>query len=122
MRQLSGHHFTKKQFTSCYEYNLDRNHILVWEQNRRVCGCGILNIHYYLHFSLKSAEVVNLVVDENARGRGIGKELLTALEQIAIDNGCGWIELGSGKHRKDAHRFYEREGFVQTHYKLTKEL
>jgi hypothetical protein len=37
-----------------------------------------------------------------------------------IDNGCTCIEVGSGKQREDAHRFYEREGFVCDHYKFTK--
>ena len=122
MKQLSRHDFTKEQFESCYFYNLENNHILVHEQDKHICGCGVLNISYHLHFSRKTAEIVNLVVDVNARSCGIGKELLASLEQIAIDNGCVCIELDSAKHREDAHRFYEREGYASTHYKLTKEL
>jgi len=122
MRQLSRYEFTREQFESCYRYNLENYHVLVFEQNNHVCGCGILSIHYLLHFSCKTAEIVEIIVDENARNRGIGRELLAALEQIAVGNGCVRIELDSGKHRMDAHRFYEREGFESTHFKFTKEL
>ena len=122
IRQLSRHYFTKEQFEPCYLHNLKYNHILVCEYNKHIGGCGILCIHYSLHYSQKSAEVVNLIVDENARNCGIGKELLTSLEKIAIDNECVYLEVSSGKQREAAHRFYEREGFALTHYKLTKKL
>ena len=122
MRQLSRHEFTDEQFEDCYLYNLENNHVLLYEQDENIYGCGILGIHYPLDYARRVAEVVELIVDENARGQGIGKKLITALEQIAIDNGCACIFLGSGKNRKDAHRFYEREGFVSSHYKFTKGL
>ncbi|MCL1829479.1 MAG: GNAT family N-acetyltransferase [Oscillospiraceae bacterium] len=120
MRQLSRHDFTKEQFEDCYLYNLEKGRVLVYEEGNIVCGCAVFAIHYHLHFSCKTAEIINLIVDEHARNRGIGKELLTALEQIAKDNGCVRVEVDSGKHREAAHRFYEREGFASTHYKLTK--
>jgi len=94
----------------------------VCEENKSICGCGILSIHYPLHFSRKSAEIVNLIVDANFRNRGIGKKLLASLEQIAVSRGCVCVKLDSGKQREDAHRFYYREGFVNDHYKFTKEL
>jgi len=122
IRQLSRHHFTKEQFESCYLYNLENNRILVCEENKSIRGCGVLSIHYPLHFSRKSAEVVSLIVDANSRNRGIGKKLLVSLEQIAASHGCACIKLDSGKQREDAHRFYCREGFVNDHYKFTKEL
>ena len=123
MKQLSRHEFTKEQFIDCYLYNLERGRVLVYEKDGGiVCGCIVFNIHYPLHFSRKTAEIVCLIVDKSVRSSGIGKELLVSFEQIAIDNGCVCIELGSGKHREDAHRFYEREGYASTHYKLTKEL
>ncbi len=122
MRQLSSHSFTKKQFEDCYLSNINYQIILVWEEEGMVCGLGVLTINYPLHFSDKSAEIVNLIVDAKIRGRGIGKELLAAMEQIAKQNGCVKLEVASGKPREDAHRFYEREGFDNTHYKLTKPL
>ena len=122
IRQLSSHDFTKAQFEDCYLFNLDKGHILVYEDENIVCGCIAFNIHYSLHFSRKTAEIVNLIVAESCRSTGIGAELLATVEQIAVDNGCTRLEVASSKRRKDAHRFYEREGYATTHYKLTKGL
>ena len=123
IKQLSSHEFSKEQFSGCYLYNLEKGRVLVYEKDHHnICGCLVFNIHYPLHFSRKSAEIVNLVVDESVRNRGIGRELLSYFEQIAIDNGCVCIEVDSGKQRKSAHRFYERDGFVCNHYKFTKGL
>jgi len=122
MRQLSRHDFTNEQFEDCYLYNLENNHILVYEQDKKIYGCGILSIYYPLDYSRKVAEIVELIVDEDVRSRGIGKKLLKFLEQIAINNECVCLSLDSGKPRADAHRFYKREGFINTHYKFTKGL
>jgi PhnO protein len=122
MQQLSSHEFTKEQFEDCYSFNLVKRNIFVYEKDHFICGCVIYNIHYYLHFSRKTAEIVSLIVDENYRGQGIGKELLSAIEQIAAGSECVCLEVASGKQREDAHRFYTREGFAFDHYKFTKEL
>jgi len=122
MRQLSRHNFTKEQFELCYFHNLAHNFILVYEHNEHLCGCGVLSLNYHLHFSQKTAEVLDLIVDEKSRSQGIGKKLLAALEQIAIDHRCVCLEIDSGIQREEAHRFYIREGLRQTHLKFTKML
>ena len=122
IRQLSTHEFTKAQFDNCYSYQIEKGQALVYEKDSNILGCIAYDIHYHLHYSRKTAEIVNLVVDENCRSAGIGMDLLAAVEQIAIDSGCVCLEVDSNKKREDAHRFYEREGFVSSHYKLTKEL
>jgi len=120
MRQLSSHDFSWTQFEACYLHNLQTSYILVNEENRQINGCGILCIQYLLHFSIKTAEIINLIVDENARSQGIGRALIETMEQIAHENGCEFIEVASGKHRQDAHRFYAREGFTSNHIKFRK--
>ena len=80
IRQLSNRDFTKEQFDDCYLYNIEKGCVLVYEKDNIICGCLAFNIHYPLHFSRKTAEIVNFVVDENIRNCGIGKDLLTAFE------------------------------------------
>jgi GNAT superfamily N-acetyltransferase len=55
------------------------------------------------------AWVEDLAVDPSRRSTGIGKALLDAAKQWAVDNGATHLELDSGDGRLDAHRFYERE-------------
>ncbi|MCH8994292.1 MAG: GNAT family N-acetyltransferase [Chloroflexi bacterium] len=52
----------------------------------------------------------DLVVDRAARSGGVGKALLAAAADWARERGCTHLVLSSGWDRKDAHRFYEREG------------
>jgi GNAT superfamily N-acetyltransferase len=53
----------------------------------------------------------DLVTLPEARSTGYGAALVDWLLQLAKDEGCQEVHLDSGVERKDAHRFYEREGF-----------
>ena len=54
--------------------------------------------------------VEDLAVSPNHRSEGVGKALLDAAKEWAREHGATHLELDSGLARKDAHRFYEREG------------
>jgi GNAT superfamily N-acetyltransferase len=54
-------------------------------------------------------------VDESARGLGHGEALIEQAVEEARQAGCYKVSLTSNKRRGEAHRFYERLGFVQTH-------
>jgi len=70
------------------------------------------------------AEVLGLVVDESARGGGIGAALLHAAEEWARSAGCAHVRVRSRVERERAHRFYQRAGFarVKTQAVLAKPL
>jgi GNAT superfamily N-acetyltransferase len=55
------------------------------------------------------AWVEDLAVHPGARSRGIGKALLDAAKQWAVQRGAVHLELDSSDSRADAHRFYDRE-------------
>ncbi|MGE0080502.1 MAG: GNAT family N-acetyltransferase [Thiohalomonadaceae bacterium] len=54
--------------------------------------------------------VDDLVTASTCRSRGHGAHLLAWLKRTAAEHGCAQLHLDSGIQRKDAHRFYEREG------------
>lgn len=56
--------------------------------------------------------VDDLVTAASARSRGHGAALMRWLADFARRHGCGQLHLDSGTHRKDAHRFYLREGMT----------
>ncbi len=60
----------------------------------------------------RQAEIAGLIVDEGARGAGIGRALLGAAESWARGQGCRAIRVRSNVVRERAHAFYQREGFV----------
>lgn len=104
------------------EIDADGNQrLVVAERNGQVIGTLQLTLIPGLARRGSKRGLVEAVrVHTDARGLGLG----TTLMRWAIDesraNGCGLVQLTSDKSRTDAHRFYERLGFVASHegYKL----
>lgn len=60
------------------------------------------------------AEISGLVVDQNARCRGVGARLLLEAEQWARMNGCHRISVRSNVVRGRAHQFYLKHAYECT--------
>ena len=58
-------------------------------------------------------EAVRVRLDR--RGQGIGDAMMRWAIDRCRQRGCGLVQLTSDARRKDAHRFYERLGFVPSH-------
>lgn len=58
------------------------------------------------------SEIESVIVDEPLRGRGIGVAMMRWAVEEARQAGCTRVQLTSNVARKDAHRFYERLGFL----------
>jgi GNAT superfamily N-acetyltransferase len=74
-------------------------------------------IHVHLAHSLAvdgRVEVAGLVVDENHRGRGVGRVLMERAEIWAREKNCTSVRLRSNVLRGAAHLFYERLGYRET--------
>ena len=98
--------------------------LLVAELDGRVVG--MLQVTYIPGLSRRGAWRANIEavrVDSGVRGRGIGAWLMSRALEHARKRGCRLAQLTSDRRREDAHRFYARFGFVDTHvgYKLTLE-
>ena len=49
------------------------------------------------------------------RSKGLGRQMIQWAIEQARHRGCGMVQLTSNKKRLDAHRFYERLGFLKSH-------
>ncbi len=60
-------------------------------------------------------------IGETWRAHGIGQKMFEWAIAECARHGCTLVQLTTDKHRVDAHRFYEKLGFVASHegYKLT---
>jgi GNAT superfamily N-acetyltransferase len=67
-------------------------------------------IVYTTPFWIK-ARLDEVVVDESARGKGVGAALVGASLDLAREKGVEVVELQSGVHRAEANRRYPRMGF-----------
>jgi len=66
------------------------------------------------HAALR-AQVEAVRVRGDFRSSGLGAALLEWAVEEARRRGCGLVQLSSDKSRVNAHRFYERLGFVASH-------
>jgi len=74
-------------------------------------------VHAFLTSRIESdqfAELGGFVVDEEYRGKGIGKQLLNAVELWASDKGIKKLRIRSRSTRINAHEFYKKLGFTKT--------
>ncbi|GGY03794.1 hypothetical protein GCM10007386_38240 [Pseudoduganella dura] len=66
--------------------------------------------------------ITSMVVDERHRGSGVGGALIGAAEQWFAAAGCVKVEVTSSDRRLDAHRFYERHGFLRDGQRLARNI
>lgn len=85
--------------------------VLIAREGRQVVGTTTV-IVYTTPFWIK-ARLDEVVVDAQARGRGVGEALVKASLEVGRRAGAQVAELQSGKGpvRAAAHRLYERMGF-----------
>jgi GNAT superfamily N-acetyltransferase len=76
---------------------------------------GWIHAFYVINLESKSfVEIGGMVVDEYYRGKGIGKKLIEKVEGWAIQKECNRLRVRSNVKRKNAHKFYNRRGFIET--------
>ena len=61
---------------------------------------------------IKTLYIDDLCVDENLRGKHIGKELYEAAVRLAKDSGCYNLTLNVWSCNPSAMKFYEAQGLV----------
>ena len=84
-----------------------------------LCGVQAMTTLYYD----SCLWVCDLVTDAARRREGIGRLLLSEVEQWAGRNGFAQIALSSGRQRIEAHRFYiENMRYDQTSFVFMKKL
>jgi GNAT superfamily N-acetyltransferase len=90
--------------------------ILVAERAGQVIGvCQLIVFRHLQSRGGRCAEIESMHVHGDFRSQGVGAALLAAAGTEAQAAGCYRVQLTSNVVRADAHRFYEREGFVQSH-------
>lgn len=83
---------------------------------------GIISLHALplFHTAGNLGRITSMVVDERHRGTGIGSALIAAAERWFEAVGCVKLEVTSGDHRLDTHRFYAKHGFLRDGQRLAK--
>lgn len=110
------------QFEQVFRQNLTNPLIyyLVAEWANQVVGFVSCHVQFILHHTGKVGEIQELYVKPAYRNQRIGQALVAALDAMARQEGIVNLEVTTNQKRTDTVRFYEREHFSRTHFKLVK--
>lgn len=86
--------------------------LLVAEVDGKVLGYNSVSANYEL-LSGVQARINGLVVDESTRGLGLGRKLMEKAEEWAEEKGSKSMKLASNMKRVEAHKFYEKIGYIK---------
>ena len=96
--------------------------LLAWDDDE-CCGFALFFMNYSTFLAQPGIYLEDLFVKPHARGRGLGKALLTKLAQLARERNCGRLEWSVLDWNEPSIRFYKSLGAVPldewTGYRVT---
>ena len=92
--------------------------VLVAEENGTVVGWIHAAIVQLIESVLR-AEIGGLIVGEKHQRKGIGKQLIAAVENWALEHGAEELSVRCNTKRVDAHLFYKSLEFEQIKTQIT---
>ena len=84
-------------------------HVYVIRDEGHIVATGTLCIKHTLEYTI--ADIESVVVCSKCRGRGYGKELMTAMIEVTKKMNVHHIQLTSNPARVAANRLYQELGF-----------
>ena len=103
--------------------NTDERVIVAENSEGVVVGWTTFGITEHIH-SKPYVEVSGFVVEQDFRGKGVGRKIIDEVERWTRDKGLLTIRLHANVTRKAAHMFYQAIGFekIKEQYAFRKEL
>jgi ribosomal protein S18 acetylase RimI-like enzyme len=99
------------------------NSLIVAVEDGAVIGClQLVLVPGLSRQGAIQAQIVGVRVRRDRRDAGIGTALVRHAIDVARSQGCRLVGLTTHASRTDAHRFYERLGFVSSHVGMKLEL
>jgi GNAT superfamily N-acetyltransferase len=82
--------------------------LIAWRYGKAV-GCGAL-----VPVDATTMEIKRMWVAPDARGQGLARALVRALETAAREAGAARVRLDTNRALAEAHKLYRSEGYVET--------
>jgi GNAT superfamily N-acetyltransferase len=100
----------------------ERAAIFVAESRGKIVGLATAHVVTVLNRPRDVAWLTALVVDESSRAMGVGRGLVSAVEDFARQSGCERLSVTTHSDRMDARAFYPRIGLEETGRRFGKAL
>lgn len=98
----------------------DNQVALVAVSDRGVVGFLVMLVYATFHHRAPVVRILDLCVLESERRKQIGERLVEAAASLAKEKACSKLEVSCRNFRIEAHKFYARMGFEQTHRYFTR--
>ncbi len=112
LKQLIGAPFPGASASSSAQVAPPAGAVWVAESDGRLVGYVVAVTLWSLEHLGPMAEIDEMFVVPEARARGVGRQLLTSLEQHLAARGCVRLQLQLGVSNTLARAFYRRLGFA----------
>ena len=96
--------------------------IYVYLLNNRIVGVMSLMCFDYFPSLQRICRITAIVVDESARGYGVGTALIRFAKQHALEHCCEILEVTTSLKRDKTHKYYESIGFSKSSYRYFQHL
>jgi PhnO protein len=123
--ELESFAFEIKLFENIFFQNINDANKLYYLAEDNLGNClGFISCHIQLllHHCGKVAEIQELFVKKEVRGKGIGGELIGYIEKMLKELDCVSFEVTAQNKRLETHEFYKKMGLDLTHLKFTKNI
>jgi len=107
-----GYDYPQEKTEARIKYILSRNtdKLFVACDDNKVIGY-IHGCDYECTYSDSMKDIMAIAIEEQCRGKGVGRLLIETLENWAIQDGSIGVRLVSGMNREKAHEFYLHCGY-----------
>jgi len=112
--------YDRGAFNIVYKANLDAGScVYIVEYAQKPAGFINIRIKPVLHHAGKVAEIEEFYIDDEFRSTGIGSKVMDHFIGTLKEENIVSLELVSNVRREKAHKFYEKNGFIKSHFGFT---
>ncbi len=101
--------YTREYLGWAYEEDPEGFFVAVEEPSGEVLG--FVSVHTWGEGRARRAEIIEVAVDPEQQGHGLGRLLLDHAERYAKSKGCTKIQLWVGSENRRALEIYKRRGY-----------
>ncbi|SHL26995.1 GNAT family N-acetyltransferase [Flavobacterium saccharophilum] len=119
--ELENEELNFEIFAAIFNENIaNPNNLYLIAENENE-GVGFISFHTQnlLHHNGRVGEIQEFFINQNHRGKGVGRQLIEKIMQYAEEHNLKSIEVTTNKRRVENVMIYENLGFTLSHNKFT---